>query len=158
MLTTRIEPTTPCSQSRCANRTALRPEMVRSFAKPSAKIRVYGETAKGFRGENRLNGHCRSLAVRSSGVLDAGFLWCDLFSQSILLHKMEEKDSISFVCISEKERFSVSSAWNNCFKRMKQLFQAHETTVSNAWNSEIAAFWNEEVFRCFWFPAYYVGK
>ena len=71
---TGFEPTTPCSQSRCANRTALRPEMVRSFAKPSAKIRVYGETAKGFRGENRLNGHCRSLAVRSSGVLDAGFL------------------------------------------------------------------------------------
>ena len=67
---TGFEPTTPCSQSRCANRTALRPEMVRSFAKPSAKIRVYGETAKGFRGENRLNG----LAGRSSGVFDVGFL------------------------------------------------------------------------------------
>ena len=48
--------------------------MVRSFAKPSAKIRVYGETAKGFRGENRLNGLAGRFAGHSSGVLDAGFL------------------------------------------------------------------------------------
>ena len=71
---TGFEPTTPCSQSRCANRTALRPEMVRSFAKPSAKIRVYGETAKGFRVENRLNGLAGHFAGRSSGVFDVGFL------------------------------------------------------------------------------------
>ena len=48
---TGFEPTTPCSQSRCANRTALRPEKDCSFAKPSAKIRFYGETTKKFLGE-----------------------------------------------------------------------------------------------------------
>ena len=33
------------------------------------------------------------------------------------------------------EFLSVSSVWNSCFKRMKQLFQAYETVVSGVWNS-----------------------
>ena len=116
---TGFEPTTPCSQSRCANRTALRPEMVRSFAKPSAKIRVYGETAKGFRGENRLNG----LAGRFAGHLRVtllGFLtWA--FSDAICSLK-------AFCCTRWKKK--IRSPLFAFRKRRDSVFQAYEATVS----------------------------
>ena len=50
---------------------------------------------------------------------------------------------------AKSDIFTVSNAWNSCFKRMKQLFQAHETVVSSVWNSWFEAgrigtvpFWN----------------
>ena len=114
---TGFEPTPPCSQSRCANRTALRPEMVRSFAKPNAKIRVYGETAKGFRGENRLNG----LAGRSSRGLLGLSTW--VFSDAISSLKV-------FCCTRWKKK--IRSPLFAFRKRRDSVFQAHEATVSSA--------------------------
>ena len=114
---TGFEPTTPCSQSRCANRTALRPEMVRSFAKPSAKIRVYGETAKGFRGENRLYG----LAGRSSGGLLGFSMWA--FSDAISSLK-------AFCCTRWKKK--IRSPLFAFRKRRDSVLRAYEATVSSA--------------------------
>ena len=42
-----FEPTTPCSQSRCANRTALHPETL--FLKSDAKLQLFFETANFLR-------------------------------------------------------------------------------------------------------------
>ena len=91
--------------------------MVRSFAKPNAKIRVYGETAKGFRGENRLNG----LAGRSSGGLLGLSTW--VFSDAISSLKV-------FCCTRWKKK--IRSPLFAFRKRRDSVFQAHEATVSSA--------------------------
>ena len=89
--------------------------MVRSFAKPSAKIRVYGETAKGFRGENRLNGLAGHLRVALLGFSTWAFF-----------------DAISslkaFCCTRWKKK--IRSPLFAFRKRRDSVFQTHETTVS----------------------------
>ena len=90
--------------------------MVRSFAKPSAKIRVYGETAKGFRGENRLNG----LAGRSSGGLLGFSTWA--FSDAISSLK-------AFCCTRWKKK--IRSPLFAFRKSRDSVFRAYEATVSN---------------------------
>ena len=122
---TGFEPTTPCSQSRCANRTALRPEMVRSFAKPNAKIRVYGETAKGFRGENRLNG----LAGRFAGhlrVTCGSLFWC--FRRGLSLMRFV----LSKHSVAQDGRKRFGPPLFAFRKRRDSVLRAHEATVSNA--------------------------
>ena len=95
--------------------------MVRSFAKPNAKIRVYGETAKGFRGENRLNG----LAGRFAGHLRIALLVFSTWAFSDAISSLK-----AFCCTrwKKKIRFPLFAFR----KRRDSVFQAHEATVSNA--------------------------
>ena len=94
--------------------------MVRSFAKPSAKIRVYGETAKGFRGENRLNG----LAGRFAGHLRVTLLGFSSWAFSDAISSLK-----AFCCTRWKKK--IRSPLFAFRKRRDSVFQAHETTVSS---------------------------
>ena len=94
--------------------------MVRSFAKLNAKIRVYGETAKGFRGENRLNG----LAGRFAGHLRVTLLGFSSWAFSDAICSLK-----AFCCTRWKKK--IRSPLFAFRKGRDSVFQAHETTVSS---------------------------
>ena len=68
---TGFEPTTPCSQSRCANRTALRPEKCLLFRKTECKDKGLCRNSKGFTGRNSKIGLVGCAKQPHEGVIQA---------------------------------------------------------------------------------------